>query len=173
MRIYFTAILMLKLSAAYSATWSAAFGDRELRYNEKIWSVVSESHEPEDTIFGLIDKSDGTTFLIRVEAVENLDEIDDEVLESSLEEGIADERYKAEWVDTTERSISGTTFTLVEYHITNPKFGEQSLINAYARGSDEVVIIMLAWPRGLPVTDSGLPTKLEALLEGLALAANG
>lgn len=173
MRILLAGVLMLKLSSAYGATWSAAFGDHKLKYNEKVWSLVSELHDPEDTFFALIDKSDGTTFYVRIEAVDHIDEIADESIELSLEEGISDEKFQAEWVGKSKRSISGITFTLVKYRIMNPKFGKQIVANAYARKTGEVVIIMLAWPYNLPVIDSGLPAKLEALIDGVTLAADG
>lgn len=163
---------MLTLSTAYGAEWSAAFGDHKLKYNDNLWSLVSELHEPEDTFLALIDKSDGTTFYFRVETVDNIGEIDDEALETSLKEGISDEKFQAEWVDKSTRSISEIAFTLVKYRINNPKFGEQIVINAYARKTGGVVIVMLAWPRNLPVTDSGLPTKLEALIDGIRFGAH-
>ena len=160
---------MLKLSSAYAATWSAAFGDRDLRYNEKTWSLVSEHHAPEDSFVGLVDWSDGSTFLLRVEDMDNLDELDDEDLASALEEDLLDERFGTEWMDSLVRSVAGVEFHFEVCRFRNPKFGQPHLVNAYARGAGEVVILRMAWPRELPVAASGLPVKLEVLLEGLTL----
>lgn len=172
-RLLLVAILMLKLSAAYGATWPAAFGDRELRYNEKIWAPVGEFHAPDDQFIGLFDKSDGSTFVLRLEAIEDADPPDDEAIEASLEQGIADEKFQATWIGSSTRTVSGVDFTLLRYQITNPRFGEQTLVHAYARTGGDVVILMLVWPRSLPVGANGFPTKLEALLEGLDLRTDG
>lgn len=172
-RLLLVALLMLKLSAAYGATWSAAFGDRELRYNDRIWAPVGEFHAPDDQFIGLFDKSDGSTFVLRLEASEGADQPDDESIESSLEQGIADEKFQARWIGRSTKDVSGVEFTLLRYEITNPRFGEQTLVHAYARMGGEVVILMLVWPRSLPVAADGLPTKHEALLEGLHLGTDG
>jgi len=160
---------MLKLSAAYGARWASAFGSRDLRYNERLWTVVSESQSPEDMFFGLIDRSDGSSFLIRIESVEALDELDDEALESSLADSIGDPRFETEQVDRFAEQISGLGFNVVEYLIRNPKFGEQVVRHAYSRGDDEVIVLVFAWPTDLPCGASGWPVKQALLLEGLSL----
>lgn len=163
---------MLKLSSAYPATWSAAFGDRDLRYNPKVWSLVQDHHAPDDSFVALIDKSDGSTFILRVESLANLDEIDDEDLEIALEEDLLDERFETQWIENSVRSVAGTSFCFLVYGFKNPKFGNQILVNAFARGVGEATILRLAWPRDLPVAASGLPIKLEVLLDGLELGPN-
>ena len=163
---------MLKLSSAYPATWSAAFGDRDLRYNPRVWSLVQDHHAPDDSFVALIDHSDGSTFILRVEAMANLDELDDEDLEIALEEDLLDERFETQWIESSLRVIAGVSFRFVVYGFKNPKFGEQVLVNAFARGAAEATILRLAWPRDLPVAASGLPIKFEVLLDGLELGPN-
>lgn len=162
---------MLTLSSAYSATWSAAFGDESLRYNEKIWSVVTEYHEPEDTFFALTDHSDRTFFMIRKESIADLEGIDAESFELSIDEEISAKKFQAEWGGKSTKMIAGNVFTLLKYRIVN-KFGAQMLVYAYLITASEATLLLLMWPPSLPESASGLPTKLEALLTGLKLTAD-
>lgn len=164
---------MLKLSSAYAATWRAAFGDRDLRYNEKVWSLVQEHHAPDDSFVGLMDRSDGSTFILRVEQVDALGDVGDEDLWLFLEKDLRDERFGIEWIRNWDRSVDGLPFAFTSYGFINPKFGEQTLVNAFARIGGEVVILRITWPKGLPSGAGGFPTKLEVLLEGLTLQAPG
>ena len=159
---------MLTLSSAYSATWSAAFGDESLRYNEKIWSVVTEYHEPEDTFFALTDHSDRTFFMIRKESIADLEGIDAESFELSIDEEISAKKFQAEWVGKSTKMIAGSVFTLLKYRIVN-KFGAQVMVYAHLITANEATLLLLMWPPSLPESAAGLPTKLEALLAGLTL----
>lgn len=159
---------MLSLSQAYGARWSAAFGKRDLRYNDRLWKPVQEHHSPDDVFFGLIDPSDGSSCLLRIEAVEDLADITDEDIEDSMSESIADDRFQARHRDSGSRQIGGLPFNFVEYEIVNQKFGEQSLWHAYARGDGEVTMLSMTWPVALPRGGDGLPVKFTVLLGGLS-----
>lgn len=159
---------MLSLSQAYGARWSAAFGQRDLRYNGRLWKPIEQHHSPEDVFFGLIDPSDGSSCLLRIEAVTDLAGVSDEAIEDSMSESIADDRFQACFVDSWTSQISGLRFTFVEYAIANPNFGAQVLCHAYARGDGDVTMLSMAWPVALPRAGDGFPVKFSALLDGLS-----
>jgi hypothetical protein len=159
---------MLTLSQAYGSRWSAAFGQRDLRYNDRIWKPVGEHHEPEDMFIGLMDPTDGSNFTLRIEAVQALADLSNEDIENSMAEGIADERFQARYLDSWIHEIAGVPFQFVEYGITNPKFGEQVLCHAYARGDSEATLLSMAWPAALPRGADRFPVKFSVLLEGVA-----
>jgi hypothetical protein len=160
---------MIKLSSAYGGKWRAAFGQRELRFNKSIWTVVSEFHAPDDTFFSLIDQSDGSSFLFRLESLEDIAEIPEQALVKALADSIAQPKFAAVQVGESELDISGQRFLKATYHINNPKFGPQVLVHAVAKGSDDCVILRMIWPRDLPVNANGMPVKFAALISGLQL----
>lgn len=160
---------LLSLGKAYGARWSSAFGHRDLRYNGRLWKPLPDHHSPEDVFFGLLDPSDGSSFLIRIETVEDLDDLEDADIKDSMSESIADERFNTRHLADGSRDISGVRFNFVEYAITNAKFGEQVICQAYARGDGQVTLLSLTWPRYLPRGGDGLPVKFAVLLDGLSL----
>ena len=168
-RIFFTALIVLNISSAYGAKWKSVFGDFDLQYNERIWSVVEERHSSDDVFFGLIDKSDGASFMIRREEIEDIEQVDHGSIETALAEGVASRITSSRGIRSVQR-FGGRPFNVVEYRIKNPKFGDQVLVQAYALSDSAVIIIQLGWPIHLPIQPSRLPIKFEALLHGLSLS---
>lgn len=160
---------MIKLSSAYGGKWRAAFGERELQFNENIWTFVTEFHAPDDTFFCLIDKSDGASFLFRLESLEDSAEIPEQALVEALAESIAQPKFGAVQVGEYELDIADQRFLAATYHINNSKFGPQVLVHAVAKGSDDCTILRMIWPRDLPVNADGIPVKFAALISGLRL----
>ena len=140
---------MLKLSAAYGAKWRSSFGERELRYNERLWRPIEESHSPEDMFFGLIDQTDGSSFLIRIETLENAHSFSEEDLCDELLDPYLEESYQSTDYRDLTLEISGTEFTGFSLRIVNPKFGDQYLQVLFATDQGQVTILQFTWPTAL------------------------
>lgn len=160
-------LMLVSLNSAYAATWTAAFDKHKLRYNQRVWTLIGEHHDADDTFVGFSDKTDGTSIYLRIESLANLVDVDDAAIEQSLAESLAAEKFQTVRLERGALPIAGKTFQRVKYQIKNSKFGEQFVIHGYHRQQQQVVILMLAWPRQLPLSNSGLPLKLEALLAGI------
>ena len=160
---------MLKLSAAYGAKWRSAFGERELRYNERLWRPIEESHSPEDMLFGLIDHTDGSSFLIRIETLENAHSFTDEDLSDELLDPYLEESYQATGYGDLSHEVSGVEFSGFSLRIVNPKFGDQYLQVLFSRDQEQVTIVQFTWPTALSDGYASLPIKHLSLLQGLSL----
>jgi hypothetical protein len=159
---------MLKLSAAYGAKWTSAFGHRELRCNERMWSPAGESHAPDDSFFGVVDKADGSSFVLRIE---RLDEpgVADEDIEDGLTGPLHVPPLNAERQGACRLDVSGLEFKGARLAISNRRFGPQWLQVMFSREGEVVTIMQFTWPRAAAGDDPSLPIKHQALLDGLSL----
>jgi hypothetical protein len=162
---------MRLLSDAYGARWKAAFGQSELRYNERIWTPAAEYHSPDDALFGLFDKKDGSTFMVRIEQLEAAADLPEEALEQSLLEPYLHPRFRATILARRSLDVSMRQFSGFVLSFENSKFGSQYLQLAFHRDSETATVVLLAWPRTMNEASPELPVKHRSLLQGLSLAS--
>lgn len=160
---------MLKLSAAFGAKWRSAFGQRDLSYNERIWTIAEELHTPEDVLFGLVDESDGSSFVLRVEYLDEDNDLSDDDIENALLAPFCDPAFGAEYLGPCSIEVSDLRFFGGVLAIINPKFGNQIVQIMFRRAGDTVTMLQFTWPDSLDKVGHDLPIKHRSLLQGLTL----
>lgn len=161
---------MRDLSSAYAGSWRAAFRGGSVRFNDRLWRLAGEHHSPEDTFLGLHDRSDGSSFVLRVEEMENTEDIRNEDLEAALFETIAGPALASKLLERLSLEVGGVDFEAVKYAFINPKHGDQHLVHAFSKLAIDAAVILLAfaWPAQLPTGPAGVPVKLGVLLGGVS-----
>jgi hypothetical protein len=180
--------MVTRLGQAFAGKWKEAFARLEMAYNQRSWQFVTESHAPEDSLFSLMDKSDGASFLLRLEllsesltedeeipvdyfeewALENTEAIAESLLEPIEEKGMVRERIGRRVLNISER-----TFHSFAYVVINPKFGIQFLEQAFIIEQGTIVMIQFTWPYSEVPWPGSFPIKLQVLVEGLNVRLEG
>ncbi len=161
--------MLFQLGKKYRGHWESSLNPVRVNFNEKIWKVVSVSDAPDEFFFSLFQKSDGSTFYITSEDLEG------ELIDSAfMEEVIFAKMFNADNDASIDNKFSDkiceTSFNFVRYRFMNKKFGIQLANYGYTTFGDILVIIGLAWPEHLEISEGSYwPIKHEALISGIHL----
>jgi len=161
---------MLSISNAYAGKWLSNYHDIVIQYNDKVWSVAEQIDSSDETLFGLYDKGDGSSFLLRVEFLEHAAEIEDAAIEEALAETLrnADSDLKIE--KKYFMDIAGKEYRVIDYIFKNKYFGVQRIRHAFIKQKEHVLMLMLSWPLDAEIpAGKQFPTKHLAFIEGLIL----
>ena len=161
--------MIFNLRNQYKGHWESKKNPISIRFNEKLWKVISVSDSEGEYFFGLQHKFDGSALLV------NGEDLEGEKIDSEFAEGIIfsriynmDNNVKAE--SRFEDEITGILFRFNRYVFKNKKFGMQAANYGYSILDGVLVIIGLAWPADMDIVeDSYWPTKHSILLSGITL----
>ncbi len=161
--------MLFRLGKKYGGYWESESNPVSVTFNEKIWKVISASDDHNDYFFSLFQKSEGSCFYITGEDLEEemlAEEMIEEVIFArvfNFDNNISiDERF----IDR----IDSLPFHFVRFGFNNKKFGPQFVNYGYNVFDEVLVIVSLAWPEELEVTEGSYwPLKHEILISGINL----
>ncbi|MEM7707797.1 MAG: hypothetical protein AAF358_19755 [Pseudomonadota bacterium] len=162
--------LLLTIGTADSGKWSSNHHEITVHFNEKIWSIVEEVDSENDTLIGLYDKDDGSTFLLRIEFQEDAINIPEEAIDKALIETLRNADSGVEVYRRSAMTIAGNDFRVIDYLFDNREFGTQRVRHAYQQQSNHIFMLMMSWPIEMNIqVGKNFPFKHLALIEGLSL----
>lgn len=163
-------MFILSITNAFSGEWKSIHHGIEVKFNDKIWSIVESNDDEDDTLIALYDKIDGSTFLIRVEYLEGAQEIDDTIIEEMLAEGLYNSDPKLVTKGRNKLNIANQEFYSVDYLFNNKKFGTQLVRHAFIKKGNYIIILLSSWPENTKIENSNLfPLKHMVFIDGLKL----
>ncbi len=116
----------------------------------------------------LYDKNDGSTFLVRVEYLEDANSIENVVLENVLSEILYASDPNLIIINKAIITIADLEFQSIDYLFDNKIFGPQTVRHAFIRQDNFILILMLAWPNNLELQNkTDFPPKHFILINGL------
>ena len=161
--------MLFQFGKKYRGYWESEENPVSVSFNEKMWKVVSVSDQGADYFFGLLQKPGGSVFYITGENLEG------EVFSAEqIEEIIFARVYNMDndvSVDSRfEDRIDSLPFYFVRYRYRNRKFGPQLANYGYNVFDDHLVIVSLAWPVELELSEASCwPLRHELLISGIRL----
>lgn len=161
--------MLFQLGKKYRGHWESALNPVSVNFNEKIWKVVSVSDAPDEFFFSLFQKSDGSAFYITAEDLEGKS-ISSEFIEDVVFAKMFNSDNEASLDHRFSDIICEAPFNFFRYSFKNNKFGAQFANYGYSTFGDILVIIGLAWPEHLEISEnSHWPIKHETLISGIHL----
>jgi len=163
-------MFILNISNAYAGKWASEHHAINLKYNDKTWEIVSSNDDENDTFISLYDKSDGSSFLARVEFLEYAQDFEDKNIEYSLAESLFNSDPDTEVITKKTLVIGDKSFYSIDYKFNNKKFGSQLVRHAFLKKKNHVMILLFSWPYGINVgTTKNFPIKHLAFIEGVKI----
>lgn len=163
-------MFILSISNAYAGKWTSKHHGINLKYNDKTWEIVSSNDDESDTFISLYDKSDGSSFLARVEYLEDAQDFEDESIEYSLAESLFNSDPNSEVIAKKTLVIGDKSFYSIDYKFNNKKFGSQLVRHAFLKKKNHVIILLFSWPYGIHVDAAkNFPVKHLAFIEGVKI----
>ncbi|TQV74247.1 hypothetical protein FKG94_16725 [Exilibacterium tricleocarpae] len=165
-----TIMQILSISSAYSGAWSSKHHDISINYNENVWKIIEEHDAEEDVLVGFFDKSDGSSFLVRIEFEQDVHLAEDSLIEQVLSEGLYNSDPALQVLGRSEMLISNGSFYAVDYLFSNKKFGKQIVRHAFLKKKDHIIMLLFAWPSEMDmVQGKKFPAKHMVFIEGIQL----
>lgn len=163
-------MFVLSITNAFSGEWKSKHHGIEIKFNDKTWSIIESNDDEDDTLIALYDKNDGSTFYIRVEYLEDAQEIGDTLIEETLAEGLYNSDSKLKVKSRNKLNIANQEFYSVDYLFNNNKFGRQLIRHAFIKKENYIIILLSSWPENTKIENSNLfPLKHMVFIEGLKL----
>lgn len=161
--------MILRLGKKYRGYWESKSNPVSVRFNEKLWKVVSASDEPGSLFFSIFQKSDGSTFYITSEELNGVS-VDGEIVEEAVFAKMFNADNDASMAYRFTDVVCDLSFDFVRYRFVNKKFGSQMANYGFGVFGDNLMIIGLAWPEALEIPQgSHWPVKHQALISGVGL----
>ena len=162
--------MFFTLKNQYKGHWESERNPISIKFNEKMWKVVSVSDAEREYLFGLQHKSDGSVLLVNGEDLEG-EEIDMELVEDMIFSRLYNMDNNVKVEGGFEDEINGFSFRFNRYVFKNKKFGLQLANYGYIILEGVLVIIGLAWPAEMEIVEGSYwPTKHSILLSGITLS---
>lgn len=163
-------MVLLNIKNAYSGRWASNVHEIDIKYNEKVWTLIEELDEQDDTLVSFYDKADGAIILFRVEYLENADDYSDQELENELAHGLYQADEDLQCIASGDVVIGKKSFKYIDYTFNNRLYGAQIVRHAYFRMYDYIVIFCASWKRNSKTVEPGnFPRKHMAFLNGLKM----
>jgi len=163
-------MFVLSITNAYSGEWRSLHHDINIKFNDKIWSIIETNDEKGDTLVAFFDKSDGATFYIRIEYLKNAKDIDNSLIAETISEGLYNSDPNLEVKNHQNLRIASNDFYTIDYVFNNKKFGPQLIRHAFVKKENYIVILLMSWPKNMQFETSNIfPLKHTLLLQGLKL----
>ena len=166
----FSVIMMfvLNIKVAYSGEWKSKHHSININFNKKIWTIAGQQDSAEDSFLTLFDKSDGSSFVIRVEELEEPMEIDNDAIEMTLAYDLRKSDPHLQITDHGYMSMDGRQLKTVDYQYYNKKYGRQKIRHAYVKFESNILMLMFSWPKEHELDEKYLlPPKLAYFIKNI------
>jgi len=171
----FLALLILTLCSCDSSSqsWKSKYYDLTAEYFDPWTLVIPPIDTKERTMFSVMDRSDGTLYMVEM-TTESLykgltdKEYYEELIKRYLAEAEGNKFLKAEEVE-----FHGDSFHMTSFLMNNPKFGLMKLYDFVKRENDLVIGVILAFPVNQGEVESiKIPERLIELDKKIKIRGN-
>ena len=122
----------------------------QVNFNTNVWTLIPDSHDDgEGSLFGVLDRKDGSSFAIDVSAVKEGEVYDRQWCESEYFARLYNASNKTREIDRFGLTVGTVRFDCVAWFFENPLFGEQIVVRGTAIGASSVIGLSMAWPSAL------------------------
>lgn len=151
--------------------WESSFYSFNVLYNKKKWRKIYTAYDNHDGfLFGLIDKSDGSSVTFDCDLIDEDTIYNYEWCETEYHSRLYKIDRKVLECDRFDVDIGSIKFKCILYTFRNKRFGKQSLIRGLAIGDSLVMAVNIGWKYDNSIKlINHLHPKISELLAGVSL----
>jgi len=161
-------LMLLSFSNAFSGSWKSTQYRIDIKYDDNVWAIIDDLDTKEDTYIALIDNTDGSSLILRVEHMEDALEYDDELLGEHLADGLKKADPELKIINTSYINVSGEQYYSLLYRYNNKKYGMQHIRHAIKKKEKYIIMLMMSWPIDMELNNMA-PIKFMSFLNGMKL----
>jgi hypothetical protein len=119
--------------ATAPATWQSQFHPLKLTYKDPFARIDPSEDSNEKALIGLIDKSDGASYVVRIGRDLPLDDVSDDNLYLAMKKQMIQAHKGNKLISESDVKLHGSTFHHLRFEMFNAKFNKPMCIDAYSR----------------------------------------
>jgi len=162
---------MLLKNILNKGNWESSYQSIHINYNNKLWRQIYTAYDNVDGfLFGVIDKSDGSSFSIDCESINDNEIYDYEWCESEYFSRLYNIDNNVAEHNRFELNIGNIRFLCVSYIFQNKKHGKQIIVRGMSIGSSMVMAVNIAWKYYVDEDyEENIPPKFCIFMSGIEL----
>ncbi|MDH4471343.1 MAG: hypothetical protein QE487_01980 [Fluviicola sp.] len=150
------------------SVWQSKYHNLKANYSSE-WSLLPGIDKENKVIFGLIDKTDGKSYLVKIAEDVSKEDLPDEDYYLAFKEMVLNENPKNKLLSEQDVDFHGSNYHRLEFLIYTEKWG---LLKQYAyvnRPGDFIIGVQLSYPVAEDKSNAEMPESMIELDKNVVL----